>query len=179
MVRTVCAWPSRGHGSEATGIRDVRSGPLLRIGDDRFLPGLRSLVRTVDRASGGYTQLFIQLIDFMAIRRRPEPRRYFAEYLTITTAHRQAFACAMAGAGAPVAATGEAEVRAWLGALPRAKIEQVLSPRELEGLDMGVRERVTDCLLPQVRALPLSLPRDFAAAARRNGFHLAFPRRQA
>ena len=25
---------------EATGIRDVPSGPLLRIGDDRFLPGL-------------------------------------------------------------------------------------------------------------------------------------------
>jgi 2,4-dienoyl-CoA reductase-like NADH-dependent reductase (Old Yellow Enzyme family) len=29
---------------EATGIRDVPSGPLLRIGDDRFLPGLRELV---------------------------------------------------------------------------------------------------------------------------------------
>jgi len=29
---------------EATGIRDVRSGPLLRIGDDRFIPGLRALV---------------------------------------------------------------------------------------------------------------------------------------
>jgi|SRR5688572_3367952 len=25
---------------EATGIRDVASGPLLRIGDDRFIPGL-------------------------------------------------------------------------------------------------------------------------------------------
>ncbi|MGI9373498.1 MAG: hypothetical protein ACR2OJ_13465, partial [Hyphomicrobiales bacterium] len=25
---------------EATGIRDVPSGPLLRIGDDRFIPGL-------------------------------------------------------------------------------------------------------------------------------------------
>jgi hypothetical protein len=24
---------------EATGIRDVPSGPLLRIGDDRFVPG--------------------------------------------------------------------------------------------------------------------------------------------
>ncbi|HEX8293537.1 MAG TPA: hypothetical protein VF570_17375, partial [Pyrinomonadaceae bacterium] len=26
---------------EATGIRDVPSGPLLRIGHDRFIPGLR------------------------------------------------------------------------------------------------------------------------------------------
>jgi len=30
---------------EATGIRDVPSGPLLRIGHDRFLPGLRRLQR--------------------------------------------------------------------------------------------------------------------------------------
>ncbi|HET9725350.1 MAG TPA: hypothetical protein VFP28_00445, partial [Gemmatimonadales bacterium] len=32
---------------EATGIRDVPSGPLLRIGHDRFIPGLTELVRTV------------------------------------------------------------------------------------------------------------------------------------
>src|SRR3989442_4433898 len=32
---------------EATGVRDIPSGPLLRIGHDRFLPGLRKLVRTV------------------------------------------------------------------------------------------------------------------------------------
>ena len=38
---------------EATGIRDVPSGPLLRIGHDRFLPGLRRLVDTVRRESGG------------------------------------------------------------------------------------------------------------------------------
>ncbi|MDE1972396.1 MAG: hypothetical protein KGI48_04370, partial [Hyphomicrobiales bacterium] len=36
---------------EATGIRDVPSGPLLRIGHDRFLPGLRRLVETVRKAS--------------------------------------------------------------------------------------------------------------------------------
>ena len=32
---------------EATGIRDVPSGPLLRIGHDRFLPGLAQLVDAV------------------------------------------------------------------------------------------------------------------------------------
>ena len=32
---------------EATGIRYVPSGPLLRIGHDRFLPGLTRLVETV------------------------------------------------------------------------------------------------------------------------------------
>src|SRR6185312_13320366 len=56
---------------EATGIRDVPSGPLLRIGHDRFLPGLRRLVETVREASGGRTKLFIQIIDFLRIRRRP------------------------------------------------------------------------------------------------------------
>src|SRR5918996_931960 len=49
---------------EATGIRDVPSGPLLRIGHDRFVPGLAELVRTVRRASGGHTRLFLQVIDF-------------------------------------------------------------------------------------------------------------------
>ena len=36
---------------EATGIRDVPSGPLLRIGHDRFLPGLRRLIEAVRRAA--------------------------------------------------------------------------------------------------------------------------------
>ncbi len=38
---------------EATGVRDVASGPLLRIGHDRFLPGLRELVETVPSAGSG------------------------------------------------------------------------------------------------------------------------------
>jgi 2,4-dienoyl-CoA reductase-like NADH-dependent reductase (Old Yellow Enzyme family) len=46
---------------EATGIRDVPSGPLLRVGHDRFLPGLAELVATVRRASGGATRLFLQI----------------------------------------------------------------------------------------------------------------------
>ena len=45
---------------EATGIRDVPSGPLLRIGDDRFVPGLKKLAETVKEASEGHTRLFIQ-----------------------------------------------------------------------------------------------------------------------
>ena len=39
---------------EATGIRDVPSGPLLRIGHDRNVPGLRRLVDTVREASAGH-----------------------------------------------------------------------------------------------------------------------------
>src|ERR1700728_4574260 len=48
---------------EATGIRDVASGPLLRIGDARFLPGLRALVDTGRRSSRGEARLYIPLIE--------------------------------------------------------------------------------------------------------------------
>lgn len=65
---------------EATGIRDIPSGPLLRIGHDRFLPGLVRLVETVREASEGKTRLFIQLIDFLSIRRRPSRERFFERY---------------------------------------------------------------------------------------------------
>src|SRR5689334_7978829 len=74
--------------AEATGIRDVPRGPLLRIGHDRFLPGLRDLTRVVREESGGATRFFIQIIDFLTIRRRPDPARYFAQFLTITERHR-------------------------------------------------------------------------------------------
>ena len=75
---------------EATGIRDIPSGPLLRIGHERYIPGLRRLVDTVREASGGETRLFIQLIDFLTIRRRPDPQKFLQRFLTITDAHREA-----------------------------------------------------------------------------------------
>jgi dimethylglycine catabolism A len=141
---------------EATGIRDVPSGPLLRIGDDRFLPGLRELVRVVREASEGHTRLFIQIIDFLAIRRRPDPVRYLEEFLAITPGHRSAFGHCGAG---------DAEVRAWLLTLPPARLAEVLTAREREAMDYGARERVTDTELTHIRELPRTLPPLFAAAA--------------
>src|SRR5207245_10604727 len=73
---------------EATGIRDIPSGPLLRIGHDRFIPGLRKLVDTVREASGGHTKLFIQVIDFLTVKRRPDPKKYFQRFLQITDHYR-------------------------------------------------------------------------------------------
>ena len=143
---------------EATGIRDVPSGPLLRIGHDRFLPGLRDLVNVVREASGGATRLLIQIIDFLTIRRRPDSSRYFAQFLAITPRHRGAFGRADAE---------DSEVRAWLPTLSRAELEKVLDARELESLDFGYRERVTDVHLPQIRDLPTQLPGLFSAAAGR------------
>src|SRR4051812_46030133 len=141
---------------EATGIRDVPSGPLLRIGHDRFLPGLTRLVETVRRESGGETRLFIQLIDFLAIRRRPEPQKFFERFLAITPRHR----AVLDAVDAP-----EADVRARLATLPPDALAAVLTARELEALQVGYRERVTDLDLPHIRALPHVLPGLFADAA--------------
>ena len=140
---------------EATGIRDIPSGPLLRIGDDRFIPGLAELVRTVRRASGGRTRLFIQLIDFLRIRRRPDPARFFRDFLRITDRHR-----ALLGGS-------DQEIRDRLAALPEAEWSSYLDERELESLRFGERERVTDTSLPHIRELPRVLPGLFAAAAAR------------
>ena len=76
---------------EATGIREIPSGPLLRIGDDRFIPGLKKLVETVREASGGETRLLIQIIDFLRINRRPEAEKYFQRFLKVTDQHRAYF----------------------------------------------------------------------------------------
>jgi 2,4-dienoyl-CoA reductase-like NADH-dependent reductase (Old Yellow Enzyme family) len=150
---------------EATGIRDVASGPLLRIGDDRFIPGLRRLAELVRERSQGHTRLFLQVIDFLRVRRRPPPDRYFAHHLTITGDLRARLADALGDATWCTAA--EPAVRARLLAGDRALHEAVLTRRELEALDYGDRERVTDMHRPWIRDLPRVLPDLFAEAARR------------
>jgi 2,4-dienoyl-CoA reductase-like NADH-dependent reductase (Old Yellow Enzyme family) len=150
---------------EATGIRDIPSGPLLRIGHDRFLPGLRKLVETVREASVGHTKLFIQIIDFLAVKRRPDPSKYFQRFLKITAHHRHALAELTEDLNWIDA--DEAKVRVYLKDAPDAIIDRVLNERELESLRFGYRERVTDLHLPHVRELPQVLPAIFADAARR------------
>lgn len=143
---------------EATGIRDIPSGPLLRIGHDRYIPGLRRLVDTVREASGGKTRLFIQLIDFLAIRRRPDPQKFLQRFLAITDAHRAAL-------GDPK--LSDDGVRARLMTMNHSELAHVLSPSELEALEFGYRERVTDTHLEHIRVLPAMLPFLFADAAAR------------
>jgi 2,4-dienoyl-CoA reductase-like NADH-dependent reductase (Old Yellow Enzyme family) len=156
---------------EATGIRDVPSGPLLRIGHDRFLPGLEELVRNVHLHSGGQTRVFIQIIDFLRIRKRPTRERYLGQFLEITEAHRKTLA-EQTGEESWESAT-EAEVRQKLLALDDETLDTVLDRREIEELQYGSRERVTDVREPHIRDLPKALPDLFAAAAdraRRAGF---------
>jgi 2,4-dienoyl-CoA reductase-like NADH-dependent reductase (Old Yellow Enzyme family) len=150
---------------EATGIRDIPSGPLLRIGDDRFIDGLSLLVDEVRRRSGEHTRLFIQIIDFLSVRRRPEPDKYFARFLALNDRHRAALAALL---GEPAwLEEEESEVRSRIGALSVGELECVLTERELEDLHFGKRERVTDMDLPHIRELPRVLPELFARAAHR------------
>jgi 2,4-dienoyl-CoA reductase-like NADH-dependent reductase (Old Yellow Enzyme family) len=145
---------------EATGVRDIPSGPLLRIGDDRFIPGLRKLVETVREASDGQTLLFIQIIDFLAVKRRPERAKYFQRFLEVNDRHRRALAEIL---GEP----SDDDIRAFLQNADDELVAAVLSPRELEALQFGYRECVTDMHLQHIRELPQELPSIFAAAAER------------
>jgi dimethylglycine catabolism A len=153
---------------EATGIRDVASGPLLRIGDDRFLPGLRQLVTTVRERSEGRTRLFIQCIDFLAVRRRPEAEKFFLRFLAVDADLRRRLSAAT-GEPAWLEAAEPAVRRHLLEASARRRelIDAVLTPRDVEALDYGYRERAWDTHLPWIRDLPRVLPGLFADAARR------------
>jgi 2,4-dienoyl-CoA reductase-like NADH-dependent reductase (Old Yellow Enzyme family) len=150
---------------EATGVRDVPSGPLLRIHEDRFVPGLTRLRTTIEEGSAGRTRAIIQLIDFLRVRRRPDPARYFAEHLHLTDAHRRGVAALTSDAAWLTA--GDTDLRRRLASLPEADRERLLTAREREDLLLGARERVTDLDLPHIRALPTILPGAFAAAAQR------------
>src|SRR5262249_27803668 len=65
------------------------------------------------------------------------------------------------------AAAPDAEVRSLLAGAERPLVQAVLTPRQLESLDYGYRERIGDLHLPHIRDLPRVLPDLFADAARR------------
>jgi 2,4-dienoyl-CoA reductase-like NADH-dependent reductase (Old Yellow Enzyme family) len=150
---------------EATGVRDIPSGPLLRIGDDRFIPGLSKLVDVVKEASDGETLLFIQIIDFLVVKRRPEKEKFLGRFLQLTDRHREALVEVTAD---PIWRTSnDKEIRDFLTSSSDELLDQVLTERELEALRFGYRERVTDTHLPHIARLPEELPQIFASAAER------------
>lgn len=150
---------------EATGVRDVPSGPLLRIGHDRFIPGLRDLVERVRRASDGRTRLFIQIIDFLTVKRRPEKSKFFERFLALKETHRRALTEATEDERWIKA--DDAEVREFLETAPDELLNRILDEREMESLMFGYRERVTDTDLKHIEELPRVLPAIFADAAHR------------
>ena len=150
---------------EATGIRDIPSGPLLRIGHDRFVPGLRRLVEEVQRRSKGQTRLFIQLIDFLSIRRRPDPEKYFRRFLDLHPDHRRGLV-AWTGEAAWEHASEDA-LREGIWQAGEAAWSALLNAREWEDLQFGARQRVWDMHVPEIAELPQVLPDLFAQAALR------------
>jgi dimethylglycine catabolism A len=128
---------------EAIGVRDVASGPLLRLGHDRFLPGLRDLVREM-KSAAPRTLVIPQIIDFLKIARR-QPTRVFVEGLV---RRGQAPEAVLAASDAEI----EADPLRYLG-----------SPRLVRDLRHGYRQTVDDLSLAEIQAIPDA----FAAAARR------------
>ncbi len=143
---------------EATGIRDVPSGPLLRIGHDRYVPGIRQLVERVKQESQGETRLFIQLIDFLAIRRRPERDKFLRRFLKITPELKDRLS---------ESSDDEDQLREHLCTLTDDALEGILGARDLESMQQGYRERVTDTDQEHIANLPAVLPGLFADAAKR------------
>ena len=141
---------------EATGIRDVPSGPLLRAGHDRYVEGLSRLALAVHDASGGASRVLVQLIDFLAIKRRPIRDKFLERFLVVDDALR-----------AKLGLDDDAAIRRHLVTLDDDALRGLLSPRDFDSMQQGHRERVTDTDLPHVRELPRTLPPLFADAARR------------
>lgn len=59
---------------EATGIRDIASGPLLRLSHDRYIPGLRSML--ADMRAVSESLVVPQIIDFLKISTRKPTREF-------------------------------------------------------------------------------------------------------
>lgn len=109
---------------EAMGIRDVNSGPLMRIGHDRTIPGLRDLASRIHDA--GDVRVIPQVIDFLKIARRDPVRalaRLEPKYPGIS---------------------------AW----SEAEMSTKLEPREWHDFAHGYRQTIEDLSLAEIRTLP-------------------------
>ena len=127
---------------EATGVRDVASGPLLRLGHDRFVPGLRELRAHMRALSPSV--VVPQLIDFLKVARR-KPTREFMEGM-VQRGRLPGRVLELSDAAF------EAGLETWLPA-----------PRDRRDFLYGYRQRIEDLGLDEVRRIPGW----FAAASRR------------
>jgi 2,4-dienoyl-CoA reductase-like NADH-dependent reductase (Old Yellow Enzyme family) len=127
---------------EAMGIRDVASGPLLRLSHDRFLPGLKALV--AEMHSVCRSLVIPQIIDFLKIATR-KTTRVFME--------------AMVRHGQLPPSTLDVSDREF-----EANLETYLpNPRPRHEFLYGYRQTVEDLELSEIQRIPGW----FAAAARR------------
>jgi 2,4-dienoyl-CoA reductase-like NADH-dependent reductase (Old Yellow Enzyme family) len=127
---------------EATGIRDVASGPLLRLSHDRFVPGLRGLRDEMRSVSDSV--VVPQIIDFLKIATRKPTRAYMEDAVRRGTLAQS------------VLDATDAEFEAGLETyLP--------SPRQRRDFLYGYRQTIEDLDLAEIRRIPGW----FAAAAGR------------
>ncbi len=126
---------------EAMGIRDIASGPLLRISHDRYLPGLSRLVAGMRAAGGPDVRVIPQIIDFLKIARRD-----------------------------PVRSLARLEGRyPGCSAWDESTLQATLTPREWRDYAFGYRQQVEDLDLDEILALPTSFAAA-AVRARLAGF---------
>jgi 2,4-dienoyl-CoA reductase-like NADH-dependent reductase (Old Yellow Enzyme family) len=109
---------------EAMGVRDVASGPLMRISHERYVPALRSLVAEVHQTAD--VLVLPQLIDFLKIARR-DPARSLARL--------------------------EARYPGCSG-WSEAELQARLTPREWRDHAWGYRQQIEDLTEPEILALP-------------------------
>ena len=127
---------------EATGIRDVASGPLLRLSHDRFVPGLKALRDEMRAVSDSI--VIPQIIDFLKIATR-KPTRVFMQEAVRRGAMAES-----------VLAVSDAEFE--------ADLERYLpTPRLRRDFLCGYRQTIEDLSLAEIR----QIPGWFGAAARR------------
>jgi 2,4-dienoyl-CoA reductase-like NADH-dependent reductase (Old Yellow Enzyme family) len=127
---------------EATGIRDVASGPLLRLSHDRYVPGLAALVAEMR----GVTDSLIvpQIIDFLKIATR-KPTRAYMEGMVARRALPES-----------VLALSDAEFEAGLE-------RHLPDPRQRRDFLFGYRQTIEDLDNDEIARIPGW----FASAARR------------
>jgi 2,4-dienoyl-CoA reductase-like NADH-dependent reductase (Old Yellow Enzyme family) len=133
---------------EATGVRDVASGPLLRLSHDRFVPGLRALREQMGRLSPAL--VIPQIIDFLKVARR-KPTREFMQGLVARGALAE---------GALALSDAEFE-----GDLER----HLPDPRRRRDFRFGYRQTIEDLSLDEIRRIPGWFA-DAARRAQRCGF---------
>src|SRR5262245_10246043 len=127
---------------EAIGVREISSGPLLRLSDDRFVPGLRALREEMRNVSSSL--VIPQIIDFLKIARR-KPTREFLEGMVRR--------CRLPERVLELSdADFESQHETWLS-----------NPRDRREFRHGYRQTIEDLGLEEIRRIPGW----FAAAARR------------
>jgi 2,4-dienoyl-CoA reductase-like NADH-dependent reductase (Old Yellow Enzyme family) len=127
---------------EATGVRDVASGPLLRLSHDRFVPGLKALRDEMRAVSNSI--VIPQIIDFLKIATRKPTRAFMQD-----AARRGAIAESLLD-------VSDAEFE--------ADLERYLpDPRLRHNFLYGYRQTIEDLSLADIR----QIPGRFGSAARR------------